>query len=398
MSSPRITGKRQLVQLVLIAVALLVPFASLHGKPFLRMDIAGMTLFLGGIALRIDQFYLVLITSLLGVVLFLLVTAVLGRVWCGWLCPQTVFNDVMELFNRAVGKRVPAIIARPLGHLGAVAIAAIIALDLFCWFMAPAQALQSLFDGAAHPVMIITFLILTIFGYVNLIVVKRSFCRSYCPYGRFQTALMDAGTLNLSFLEETRHHCLRCNACVRSCPMDIDIRNGFQIECISCGRCIDACRSIMERRPEKQGLIDYRFGTVKGTNFRPGTTTLALLVITVLLAVALVWGVTARNQSGFVVQRVATAEARQLPDGTVAQPWRAIIGNRSETEQSYELKLDGGNDVELLGQTRDIRIAPNQHREIIFMIHQLKGHPTAKTMTLQLFNNGTLAGSAQVVP
>lgn len=290
MPLPRITRKRQLVQGLLIAAGLLLPFASISGNPFLRMDIDKMTLFLAGMPLRIDQFYLLLLVILLIVVSFLLVTAVLGRVWCGWLCPQTVLNDLAELLGRTSRKQVSPTVARVTEHVVALVIAKLVAFNLFCWFMPPRQVASNLLHFSDHQLMFSSFLLLTLLGYLNLILVKRSFCHSYCPYGRFQTALMDAGTLNLSFLEESRDRCLRCNACIKTCPMGIDIRTGFQVECIGCGRCIDACRGVMERRPDGFGLIDYRFGTVKGTRFRMGNTTIALLTVTLLLAGALVWG------------------------------------------------------------------------------------------------------------
>lgn len=399
MSSPRITSKRQAVQLLLVLIALLLPFVTVHGNPFLRMDITRMTLFLCGVALRIDQFYLVLLTALLGVVSFLLITSLLGRVWCGWFCPQTVFNDLVDLVIRMCRKKLPAAIATGATHLFTFAVALTIALDLFCWFMPPGQVLSRLLDGVHNPLMLGLLLVMTGGGYLNLAYVKRDFCRSYCPYGRFQTALMDSGTLNLSFLEETRHLCLRCNACVRTCPMGIDIRNGFQIECISCGRCIDACRSIMDKRSQ-DGLIDYRFGTVKGTGFKLGNTSLALLVITTALALGLCWGVLSRNQTGFAVQRVATAEARTLADGTVAQPWRAIIGNRSETARVFSLQLANGAtaSVELLGQVSNITVAANEHREVIFMIHHKRTNDKAVPLTLQLIGDGTPVGTVQITP
>ena len=400
MPLPRITPKRQLVQSLLIAVALLLPFVTVSGNPFLRMDIAKMTLFLAGIPLRIDQFYLVLLVILLFVAVFLLVTAVLGRVWCGWLCPQTVFNDLVELCTRKFRTQNSQAIARPVEHIASLVIATLIAFNLFCWFMPPRQAGADLLDIPGHQLMLVTFLILTLFGYLNLILVKRSFCRSYCPYGRFQTALMDAGTLNISFLEESRDRCLRCNACVRTCPMVIDIREGFQIECIGCGRCIDACRGIMEKKPERTGLIDYRFGTVKGTRFRLGNTTIALLLVTLFLAAGLIWGVAGRNQNAFAVQRVATADSRLLPDGSQAQVWRAIIGNRSEAAQGYSIRLAGEspNGVELLGQIREIKVEANQHREVIFMIHVINKSRPPEKIVLQLMRGDQSAGSVSVSP
>lgn len=398
MPLPRITHKRRPVQALLISAALLLPFVSISGNPFLRMDIAKMTLFLAGIPLRLDQFYLVLLLILFFVSLFLLVTVVLGRVWCGWLCPQTVLNDLMDLLGRKYHTSVSPRAALLIEHLSALVAAKLVSFNLFCWFLPPRQAASYLLDFPDHPLMFAAFLLLTLFGYLNLILVKRRFCRSYCPYGRFQTALMDAGTLNLSFLEETRDRCLNCGACVRACPMEIDIRTGFQVECIGCGRCIDACRAVMEQEPGGAGLIDYRFGTAKGSRYRPGSVAIVLLLVTLLLAAGVVWGVLSRNQSAFALQRVVTADPRTLPDGSVAQSWRAIIGNRSETPQLYSIAVAGGaGGVELLGPVRDIKVAANQHREVTFMIHFMKTSHPGK-VRLQLLSGDRPAASVTVSP
>ena len=235
--------------------------------------------------------------------------------------------------------------------------------------------------------------------YLDLLLVKRSFCRSYCPYGRFQAALTDQGTLNLAFLEETRDRCLQCNACVRSCPMDIDIRAGYQIECINCGRCIDACRGVMERQPDGAGLIDYRFGTIAGTRFCFGSKTLALSLVTALLAGGLVWGLAGRNQSAFALQRIVTAAPRTMPDGSQAQPWRAIIGNRSEKPQNYSLRIvsDSPDNISLVGPVHDITVAPNEHREITFLICR-KRQDVPRPVQLQLYGGEQLVGSVTLKP
>jgi len=303
-----------------------------------------------------------------------------------------------EMFNDLFRKRVSAPVSQLIEHSTAVFVSAVISFNLLCWFMAPARVAASLLDFTANPLLSACFLLVSLFGYLNLILVKRSFCRSYCPYGRFQAALTDAGTLNLAFLEETRDRCLRCNACVRSCPMEIDIREGFQIECINCGRCIDACRGVMERRPDGLGLIDYRFGTVKGTRFRLGSKTMLLGVVTLTLGVGLVWGLAGRNQAAFALQRIATAEPRTMPDGFQAQPWRAIIGNRSESPVNYSIRLvkNPADDISLLGPVKDILVAPNEHREITFLIRLKQSGGASRPVQLQLFGGDTLVSSVRV--
>jgi cytochrome c oxidase accessory protein FixG len=399
MPLPRITHKRRLVQAALIAGALLLPFATLGGNPFLRMDIALRTLFLAGVAVRIDQFYLVLLTTLFIAGSFMLLTVVLGRVWCGWLCPQTVLNDLAELVNDRFRTRASPRISRLIEHSVAVIISAAVSFNLLCWFAAPAQVMTALADFTNNQLLAGCFLLIALFGYLNLLLVKRSFCYSYCPYGRFQAALTDQGTLNLAFLEETRDRCLQCKACVRSCPMGIDIRAGYQIECINCGRCIDACRSVMERRPGGAGLINYRFGTVENADFHFGSKALVLTIVTVLLGGGLIWGLAGRSQSAFAVQRIVTAGPRTMPDGSQAQAWRAIIGNRSEKPQNYSMRIvsDRPDYISLVGPVNGIVVAPNEHREITFLI-SLKQKGTPQPVQLQLFCGTQLAGAVTLEP
>ena len=399
MPLPRITSRRHIVQAGLIASALLLPFVTLGGNPFLRMDIGLRTLFMAGVPVRVDQFYLVLLAALFIIATFLLLTIILGRVWCGWLCPQTVFNDLTELIDNRFRKRIPLPMSRLLEHVVAILVSVLISFNLLCWFLAPARVAGMLLDFTANPLICACFLLTSLVGYLNLVLVKRSFCHSYCPYGRFQAALTDEGTLNLVFLEETRDRCLRCNACVRSCPMEIDIRNGYQIECINCGRCIDACRDIMERMPAGFGLIDYCFGTAKGTRFRMGSKTVLLILLTLVLGVGLIRGLTGRNQTAFALQRIATVEPRTMPDGFQAQPWRAIIGNRSESTVIYSIRVvkTSSDDISLLGPVNNLLVAPNEHREITFLI-RFKQTAASRPMLIQLFEGDALVASVKLRP
>ena len=398
MSIRRITTKRRLVQAALIVSALILPFVTLGGNPFLRMDISLRTLFMAGVPVRVDQFFLILLATLFIGVFFLLLTVILGRVWCGWLCPQTVFNDLVELIGSWFRSKISARVSGLLEHGTAIVVSALISFNMFCWFMAPARVAAALLDFTANPLLASCFLLVSLLGYLNLVLVKRSFCRSYCPYGRFQATLADEGTLNLVFLEETRERCLRCNACVRSCPMEIDIREGFQIECINCGRCIDACRGVMERRPEGTGLIGYCFGTKKGARFRPGGKTILLGVVTLFLGVGLIWGLVGRNQTAFAVQRIATAEPRTMPDGFQVQAWRAIIGNRSEVPVKYSIRLvaPAADEISLLGPVGEILVAPNEHREITFLVRLKQMGGITRPVQLQLFDGDTLVASVKV--
>lgn len=399
-SPPHISSKRQLVQAVLIAVAMLLPFATIGGNPFLRMDITHRTLFMIGIPVRVDQFYLLLLAILFGTVLFLLLTVILGRVWCGWLCPQTIYNDLHELIWKRFGKKLSPLASRSMEHLSALLISAPIAFNLFCWFVPPVMVADRLLNFSTYPIFFTFFICITIFGYLNLILVKRSFCRSYCPYGRFQAALIDTGTLNLAFLQETREHCLRCGACVRTCPMEIDVREGFQIECINCGRCIDACRDVMAKRPDRSGLIDYRFGEVKGGRLKFGSKTIALFTLSLLLGAALFLGLIGRKQEAFAVQRIASVEPKITPDGFLLQPWRATIGNRSELPRKFSIRVSSNEagEASLLGPVAVIQIPGNEHTEVTFVIRHKRSGKSSKVLNLQLAEGDKVVATVAIKP
>jgi ferredoxin len=180
--------------------------------------------------------------------------------------------------------------------------------------------------------------------------------------------------------------------------MEIDVREGFQIECINCGRCIDACRGVMERRPDGAGLIDYRFGTKKGTRFKLGSKTMLLGAVTLALGMGLVWGLAGRSQSVFVLQRIVTADPQTMPDGFLAQPWRAIIGNRSQMPASYSLRVATGTNEEiaLIGPVGTILVAPNEHREITFLIRYRQTGVPSRTALVQLYSGSALVATVQV--
>lgn len=396
----RIATSRRFLQAALLAGIMLVPFFTINGNPALRMDIGQRTLFLAGAAVRIDQFYLVLLSVLVMLVGFLLLTVVLGRVWCGWLCPQTVLNDLTDLLRDLLHPFLPDRVAEIAVHFFDLLLAMVISIILLCWFMPPVEVVSSLIAFRSHPVVVLCFSSISIVMYLNLALVKRTFCRSYCPYGRFQAALLDEGTLSLAFLEETRDCCISCGACARVCPMNIDIRQGFQIECINCGRCIDACRGVMKRLNGNVGLIAYRFGESGARHPRIGAKTAILMMLLSVFSAVLAWNIHVSSDTAFAVQRLATAESRVFPDGLQVQGWRAIIGNRGHSPAIFALDVSpqSGVNMELLGPVSAIRIAPNENRQISFFIRYNASAPVHQPFELKLRRAGVVVTTIQVKP
>src|SRR6185369_15346726 len=188
----------------------------------LRLDAASRTLLFFGTVIRIEEFYLFLIAVLFVVFGFIFVTMLFGRVWCGWFCPQTTLSDLADWIDRE-SLRVPQpALAALLRQLGYLVLSFLVACNLVWYFLAPREFFARLFSGAIGPVAGITLGCAFLLVYLDLALVRRTFCKTLCPYGRLQLMTMDQSTLTLEFDPERQDACLRCAACVRACPMGID--------------------------------------------------------------------------------------------------------------------------------------------------------------------------------
>ena len=256
---------RRRVQWVTTLLILFLPWVQLNGKSLLRIDIPNLSLYLFGQILRIEELYLVLFFTLAFGLGFLLLTVVLGRVWCGWLCPQTTIGDLAEWAARLFGLKVQhnrlhgAMWRKVSLHGVYLFLSLLVAANLLWYFIEPRQFFVQLISLDLHYAAWITLVLTALLLYLDLALVRRLMCSEFCPYGRFQTALVDKSTLALHLPESELKRCIDCKSCVRTCPMEIDIRSGYQVECINCGRCLDACRQVMAKRDEP-GLIVYSFG------------------------------------------------------------------------------------------------------------------------------------------
>jgi polyferredoxin len=218
--------------------------------------------------------------------------------------------------------------------------------------------------------VLLTLLATALLIYLDIALVRRLLCRDFCPYGRIQSSLVDAGTLTLQLPEAEQPRCIRCHACVRACPLEIDIRQGYQIECINCGRCLDACRRVMAKRGEA-GLIRYRFGTDAagiGALFNPRVVVLGLLLV--FLAGALFFATWNRSAATLKIAVSPAAASRILADGGQSTLFNVWINNRTTTPQEYRLNavLATGEPLEMRGQTQEILVGDGANRELSLMV------------------------------
>ncbi|MBK1636103.1 cytochrome c oxidase accessory protein CcoG [Rhodovulum adriaticum] len=249
------------------------------------IDLANRRFFFFWIEIWPHEFYFVaglLIMAGLGLFLF---TSALGRVWCGYTCPQTVWTDLFILTERWIegdrNKRVRLWKSGWDAHKIRLRVTKMILWLLIAvatggaWVFYFADAptlLGNLLTLQAHPVAYTTILVLTATTFVLGGFMREQVCIYMCPWPRIQAAMMDEDTLTIGYREwrgeprgkhrkaegaENLGDCIDCNACVNVCPMGIDIRDGQQLACITCGLCIDACDDVMEKIGKPRGLVDY---------------------------------------------------------------------------------------------------------------------------------------------
>ena len=371
-----LTPWRRRFQWATSLVILLLPWLQPGGHSLLRVDVPSLSLYLFGQVLRIQELYLFLLFALVFGISFLLITLVSGRVWCGWACPQTTLNDLAEwgarklklkvIANRLQGDNWRKVVVQ----LYYLLLAALVAANLLWYFIEPQRFLRGLFQGQLSFGVWVTFLVITLLVYLDLALVRRLMCKDFCPYGRIQTSLVDPGTLTLQLPESEKPRCIKCNSCVRACPMGIDIRDGYQVECINCGSCLDACRQVMFKR-QQPGLISYTFGVDnRGAKalWNPRTLVLSLALLTLLtvLFVAVI------NRAGATLEVALshTATSRLLKDGQQVTFFNAWINNRGTTAQTYTLKArkQSGEWLSLKGQTTELNLAGGKNRQLDFVL------------------------------
>jgi len=321
-------SRRRDVALLQGATILLLPFLRVRGESAFRFDIPSLRLHFFGAVLWIDEFYLFLLGLLFLVALAVAVTVVLGRVWCGWLCPQTGIAllaawaaDLLPKRLRASGK---AAVLVPLSALSS--------LSLIWYFVPPAETMRDLFRS---PVLLGFFLAQWAVIYGMVAVLGTRFCRTVCPYSMLQNAVADRETISVAF-DASRGECLRCDLCTRACPVGIDIREGEQRECIACAGCIDACTGSTSQHGIPP-FIAYR-GTVRRAK--------AYLLGGATLAAGLVF-------AAAVLHKPAVAFSVQW-EGRAAEPAANVYryAVRNDLPETLSLTLSVEGPVRLVGDPR----------------------------------------------
>ncbi len=372
---------RQRMNFIFLGVFALLPWLQYDGHQAILFDITEQRFTLWSLTLWPQDLTILAWLFMFGAFLLFFVTTFLGRVWCGYTCPQTVWTFIFIWFEEKIegsANQRKKLDQQPMNankfwrktfkHFCWIIFSLLTALT-FVGYFTPIQDLFIDFftlNASSTIYMVVIFFAFATYG--NAGWMREIMCLHMCPYARFQSAMFDKDTLTVSYdynRGETRGprgrkqdpkalglgDCIDCNLCVQVCPTGIDIRNGLQYECINCGACVDACAGVMDRMGYDQGLIRYTTEhELKGkkVHFLRGKLigyAIVLAIMTVLLTIE----ITTRVPLAVDIIRDRTELARENFNGEIENVFTLKILNMSQTDNKYRLSVKGLKDPKWIG-------------------------------------------------
>ena len=391
-SPGRFLTARRIVAWFLILLFTVTPYAKFGDHPLAQLDLAARRLhFFGMTFFPTDTLLLALLMVGIFLTIFLL-TALFGRVWCGWACPQTVYLEfiyrpIERFFEGSPGRIQRGFLAssgwgRILKHAAFLLVSIYVAHTFLAWFVG-VETLWAWMQHSPleHPAGFLVMLTVTGLMMLDFCWFREQTCIVACPYGRLQSALLDRHSLIVTY-DRNRGEprgkarrsapadmplpvvgdCVDCVKCVTTCPTGIDIRNGLQMECVGCAQCIDACDAVMEKLHRPRGLIRYSSQVAIEGGHRRFLRARVILYPALLAVVfgAFAVGLSRRGPAYVTVLRGLGRPFMEQADGRVTNPVRVKITNRTNTPARYLISAAGVPDAEIVAELNPVEVAPSQ--------------------------------------
>ena len=364
---------------ILMALFVVIPWFRYQGEQAILLDIANQQFTFFSVTLFPQDFPILAWLFIVGAFLLFFFTTWLGRVWCGYMCPQTVWSFIYiwfeEKFEGTRNQRIKLdqqpwsfdkFKKKALKHGAWLTIAFLTSLTFMSYFIPVTELYTGLASFTWSGLVWFWIGLFTLCTYGNAGFLREKMCIYMCPYSRFQSAMFDKNTLLVAYDKargENRGRrkrnadpkalnlgdCVDCNLCVEVCPVGIDIRNGLQYECINCGACADACNQTMEKFSYQPDLISYTSeNALKGKKehlLRPKI--LGYGALSIAFVSAMVVFLATRVPLELSVLRDRNALYRENFQGDIENTYTLNITNKSQQDRVYRLSVTGLKDLEL---------------------------------------------------
>ncbi len=380
----RFTNYRSLVSYALLVVLLSGPFIKIQGQPLLLLDILERRFIIFGQVFWPQDFFLFVIGMITAVVFITLFTVVFGRIFCGWICPQTIFMEgvfrkieywiegdymAQKKLDKQPWNR-EKVIKKSVKQLLFLVVSTVIMHTFLAYLVGVDKTWQVIQAGPEENVgWFIAMIVMTGLFYGVFSKLREQVCTTICPYGRLQGVLLDRQSIVVAYDHERgesrskfrkdedraavgKGDCIDCNQCVFVCPTGIDIRNGTQLECVNCTACIDACDSIMDKIGKPRGLVRYA-SEQNITDKKPfvftgrmkAYTTVLVLLLGVFAALLII-----RSDFDTTILRAPGMLYQEREDGMITNLYQVKLVNKTNEHMDIRFELmEPAGTLEVIG-------------------------------------------------
>ena len=420
---------RTYVSWLLLALFFIGPFIKIDGNPILMINILERQFSILGSMFYPQDFYIFVLMMITGIVFVVLFTVVFGRIFCGWLCPQTIFLEMVfrkieflidgdRIKQMKLGKmpwNAEKIRKRAIKWFVFFLISFLIANTFFAYIIGIDKVIEFIKVGPIeNPGGFGILALFTLVFYFVFASFREQACIIACPYGRLQGVLLDSKSIQVSYdyirgekekgrakfkksedrIASGKGDCIDCNQCVEVCPTGIDIRNGSQMECVNCTACMDACDSVMDSVNLPKGLIRYASEDNIANGEKPTANARIIgysIVLTILIS-AVISLLMLRTDIDTNILRLPGQLYQTDSTGTISNVFTYKMINKTNFDKDVDLKLiSHEGEIELVGHNNIIVKARDRYEGTLFVrIKKTNLSTTKNKIIFGIYEDGEL--------